>query len=200
MALFYEVLSLRGQDRYGFWLLGEPTDDVRVSSGLRVYSPSIGSQVYTGDLVSLSGRVAEYRQASRPNDLFLTELEIPYNLVVLSSDNAVVPLTLSKTGDRAPPSTRFSANDVGSDGWLSIPNNVTLLESMNTILEPDKYGLDFWESLEGMLVTIPKTIATGFPDMFGSIWVYGNWDVEGKNERGGLTITFVGMSSFVSRV
>ncbi|TCD65684.1 hypothetical protein EIP91_002311 [Steccherinum ochraceum] len=177
------------KDRYGFWVEGEPLEDTRVSNGLKVYSATLGRHVQTGDLVSLSGRVAEYRQAARPNDLYLTELELPSNLEVLSEGNTVIPLVLSKTGDRIPPATLLSAHDVGPDGWLSVPNNVTLLERANATLRPDRYGLDFWESLEGRLVTIPTPTAANFPDMFGSVWVYGDWDIPGKNERGGLTIT-----------
>ncbi|KAH8100026.1 DNase I-like protein [Cristinia sonorae] len=179
------------KDRYGFWVSGEPSDDTRASNGLRVYSPTVAKKVEAGDLVSLSGRVSEFRQASRPNDLYLTELEIPYNLDVLSTGNVVKPVVLSRDGDRIPPSTTLSAHDTGPDGWLSVPNNVTLLESANATLYPNKYGLDFWESLEGMLVTIPSPVAANFPDMFGSVWVYGDWDIPGRNERGGLTITFV---------
>ncbi|THH31712.1 hypothetical protein EUX98_g2486 [Antrodiella citrinella] len=179
------------KDRYGFWISGEASDDSRASSGLRVYSSLVASHVRPGDSISLSGRVAEYRQGSNPNDLLLTELELPTDLLLLSSGHTVQPVVLSKAGDRAPPATRLSAHDVGPDGWLSIPNNVTRVESANATLEPDKYGLDFWESLEGMVVTIPTPTTSGFPDRFGSLWVYGDWDIQGKNERGGLTITFV---------
>jgi len=99
----------------------------------------------------------------------------------------VLSLILGK--DRVPPTGQLSELDAGSDGWLSIPNNVTLLESVNATLQPDLYGLDFWESLEGQLVTVPSPIAVNFPDRFGSVWVYGDWPLSGKNSRGGLTLT-----------
>ncbi len=101
-----------------------------------------------------------------------------------------MPLVLGE--DRTPPSNQLSALDVGRDGWLSVPSNLTLLESVNATLRPDQFGLDFWESLEGQLVTVKSPTAAQFSDRFGSVWVYGNWPTTGKNERGGRTIHFDG--------
>lgn len=176
------------KDKYGVWIMGDSlSDDPRVSNGLRIYGSSALKSVSLGDRISLSGRVTEYRANYSPNDLFLTELDLPHAVTVLSHDNLVVPLVLGE--DRTPPIGQLSACDVGPDGWLSVPNNVTLLESLNATLQPDLYGLDFWESLEGQLVTIPSPVAANFPDRFGSVWVYGDWPVSGKNSRGGLTLT-----------
>ncbi|EKM58200.1 uncharacterized protein PHACADRAFT_89044 [Phanerochaete carnosa HHB-10118-sp] len=174
------------KDKYGLWIVGEPSDDPRVSNGLRVYGVNIGRSVNPGDLISVSGRVAEYRARYRPNDLLLTELERPTNIHVLSSGHAIEPVVLGK--DRIPPIAPLSAFDMGIDGWLSVPNNVTLLEAENRTLEPEDYGLDFWESLEGRLVTIEDPTALNFPDMYGSFWVHGGWPVSGKNARGGLSL------------
>ena len=141
-----------------------------------------------GDIISLSGRVAEFRTASSPNNLFQTELDAPANIIVISSNNTVTPLILGK--DRSPPTQLFSALDVGSDGFLSVPNNSSRIEADNATLRPDKYGMDFWESLESQLVTIPKPTATAFQNNFGEFWVYGDWNITGKNSRGGISITF----------
>lgn len=141
-----------------------------------------------GDIISLSGTVAEFRSSTAPNDLSLTEIESPSNIVVISSNNAVTPLVLGK--DRSPPTQQLSSLDVGPDGFLSAPNNVSRVETVNAALQPEKYGMDFWESLEGQLVTIPQPIAIDFQNSFGEFWVYGAWPVTGKNSRGGLTITF----------
>lgn len=153
-----------------------------------MYGNSITRATAVGDLVSLSGRVAEYRQARRPNDLLLTELELPSRISVLSSGHEVEPVVLGV--DRIPPTGPLSAFDDGPDGWLSMPNNVTLLESANATLQPEKYGLDFWESLEGQLVKVPAPTALDFPDWFGSFWAHGAWPVSGKNARGGLSLAF----------
>ncbi|TFK40575.1 Endonuclease/exonuclease/phosphatase [Crucibulum laeve] len=174
----------------GFYIAGEKSDDVRVSSGLLVYSTSssVLSKVAVGDAISLSGRVSEFRSSSQPNYLFLTELTLPSNIMILSSNNTVTPVVLGK--DRFPPTREFSALDVGAEGFLSAPNNSSRIEAANATLQPDKYGMDFWESLEGQLVTIPKATSLAFPNSYGEFWVHGDWPVTGKNKRGGLTITF----------
>ena len=90
--------------------------------------------------------------------------------------------------DRSPPTQQLSALDTGDDGFLSVPNNQSLVSLRNLTLSPDIYGLDFWESLEGQLVTIPNPVVTDFNNQFGEFWVYGDWTVTGKNARGGITM------------
>ncbi|KAH9945267.1 DNase I-like protein [Epithele typhae] len=185
-GLVYDVTGVvTAKDRYGIWIQGESSDDPRASSGLRLYGNAAHS-ANVGDLVSISGRVAEYRKA--PNDLFLTQIDRILSIKTLSSGHVVPPLVLGR--DRTPPNNQFSSLDIGKDGWLSMPNNRTLLEHVNATLRPEEFGLDFWESLEGQLVTIKSPTATNFQDRFGSLWVYGDWPVTGKNERGGLTVHF----------
>lgn len=105
----------------------------------------------------------------------------------MSTNNTITPLVLGK--DLSPPLLELSALDTGDDGWLSVPNNSSQQETVNATLQPEKYGLDFWESLEGQLVTIPGPIALNFENQYGEFWVHGDWEVSGKNARGGLTIT-----------
>ncbi|PIL29766.1 hypothetical protein GSI_07971 [Ganoderma sinense ZZ0214-1] len=175
------------KDKYGIWIQDQRTDDPRASNGIRVYGANVKS-ANVGDLISLSGRVAEYRRSVA--DLFLTEIDYVTELTTISRGHTVVPLVLGE--DRTPPSKQLSALDVGRDGWLSVPSNLTLLEVVNATLRPDEFGLDFWESLEGQLVTVKSPTAAQFPDRFGSVWVYGNWPTTGRNERGGRTIHFNG--------
>lgn len=146
------------------------------------------NSVTVGDSISLNGRVSEFRAASRPNDLSITELEAPSNITIISKGNPVLPVILGQ--DRSPPTRLFSALDTGRDGFLSVPNNSSRIESVNATLEPSKYGMDFWESLEGQLVTIRKPTATAFQNNFGEFWVYGDWKVTGRNSRGGLSVNF----------
>ena len=139
-------------------------------------------------MISLTGTVSEFRSSSSPNDLFLTELTSPKNIVVLSTGNPVVPVVLGV--DRSPPTLKASPLDVGADGFLSVPNNVSQIEAVNATLQPDLYGLDFWESLEGQLVTVRSPTVLDFENSFGEFWVRGDWPATGVNGRGGLTLTF----------
>lgn len=141
-----------------------------------------------GDLVSLSGRVSEYRRTDRPDDLYLIELDHPANLIVHSSNHVVSPIVIGQ--DRVPPTQALSSLDLGPDGWLTVPNNLTQVEDKNFALRPDLYGLDFWQSLDGQVVTIKKPVALNFPGYMGPFWAHGDWPVSGKNGRGGLTLSY----------
>lgn len=48
-----------------------------------------------------------------------------------------------------------------------MPNNVSQIETENATLQPDKYGIDFWESLEGQLITIEEPTVLDFENSFG---------------------------------
>ena len=146
-----------------------------------------------GDLVILSGKVVEYKPSSSPDYLTVTELESPTNITVLAANQTVKPIIVGKYGLH-PPTEYLSSLDTGMDGYLSIPNNQSLQDSVNPVLQPTKFGMDFWESLEGMLVTITNPTSTDFQNSFGEVYVYGDWPVTGLNSRGGLTATF---SAFV---
>ncbi|KAI0317511.1 DNase I-like protein [Amylostereum chailletii] len=173
----------------GFWILGSPSDDPHLSPGLRVFTSNatLLASLSPGDAVSLAGRVSEFRASNAPSDLLATELTSPANLTVLSAGNALTPILLGR--DRSPPTEAFSALDRGPDGWLSVPNNASSVDAVNATLEPAKYGLDFWESLEGALVTVPRPVALNFENGFGEVWVRGDWEVTGLNSRGGLSLT-----------
>lgn len=144
--------------------------------------------VNVGDYISLSGTVTEYRSSAYPDYLHLTELGYPTNIVVLSSNNTVTPVVLGK--ERSPPTQKFSALDKGPDGFLSVPNNFSRINTVNATLQPDKYGMDFWQSLEGQLVTIPRPAAVAFTSSYGAFWAVGDWKKTGVNSRGGITLNF----------
>ena len=177
------------QGASGFWIQEARGENVAISNGLNVFTTSktILASVAVGDLISLSGKVTDFRSTSNPSYLFATEIESPANITVLSFNNTVAPLILGQ--DRSPPTQRLSGLDRGNDGWLSVPGNRSQIEVEDHKLYPTKYGMDFWKSLEGQLVTVPSPTATDFANSFGEFWVYGDWNVTGKNSRGGLTIT-----------
>lgn len=187
VLLFLSML----QGPSGFWIQGDAVPDIRVSNGLNVFTESttILNKVAIGDQVSVTGKINEFR-SSGSGDLFGTEIA-PSNasvVTVLSSGNTVAPLVLGV--HRSPPTQSLSALDVGPDGFLSVPNNQSQVEAANATLRPTEFGLDFWESLEGQLVTVRAPTVTDFENSFGEIWVYGEWPVTGRNARGGLSMTF----------
>ncbi|KAI3582374.1 Endonuclease/exonuclease/phosphatase [Fusarium oxysporum f. sp. albedinis] len=168
----------------GFYLRStKPDRNSATSEGLYIFGKSAVSSVSVGDVVTLDGLVEEYR--SNKDYVYLTEISSPKNIVVKSSDNKFKPKVIGKdTGN--PPGKQFSKLDDGD--VFAVPNNESLISVSNPKLQPNTYGLDFWESLVGELVTVPKAYALSRPNNFGDFWVRGNWKVSGLNKHGGLTM------------
>jgi hypothetical protein len=177
------IISAKGPD--GLWLRStQPDNDERTSESLYVFGRAFGANLTVGDTITVGGKVLEYR--SNKDYIYLTELSAPVLENRISSGNVVTPLVIGKdTGD--PPNEQYSSLDGGD--VFAVPNNVSQISVANPTLNPKKYGLDFWESLTGELVTVRKPTALTKPSQFGDTWVVGNWKVSGRNDRDGLTMT-----------
>lgn len=174
------LVTAKGPD--GFWIRSTtPDNDLKTSESVHVSAKNIA--VTVGDIIQLNGKVTEFR--ARPTFLFLTEITSPTNIRVISSNNKVKAVVLGGK-DTSPPTDQYTALDKGD--VFGLPNNESQLSTVNPVLEPSNYGLDFWKSLVGELVTIKSPVAIGKPNDFGDTWVRGNWKVTGKNKRGGLTL------------
>lgn len=169
----------------GIWLRAPIASDGLGSDSIYVFSSSVGANLTVGDRITLDATVAEYRSSSAY--LFLTELSSPKNVVVVSTGNAVDPIVVGSGAGVTPPTEQYSSLDGGD--VFAVPNNQSLVSVANPTLQPETYGLDFWESLCGELVTIESPVALAKPNSYDEVWVRGNWTVTGLNERGGLTLT-----------
>lgn len=177
------IVTAKGPD--GIWLRStNPDRDERTSESVYVFGKAFGANLTVGDSIVVGGRVTEYR--SNKDYLYLTEIDRPTLARRVSSGNKVQPLVIGKD-TRDPPTEQYSSLDGGD--VFAVPNNKTLVSVANPVLEPRKYGLDFWESLSGELVTVKKPVALTKPNQFGDTWVAGNWKLTGKNDRDGLTMT-----------
>lgn len=180
------VVTAKGPD--GLWLRALKRDrDDRTSESVYVFDRAFGTNLTVGDAVWIEGTVSEYR--SNKDHLFLTEITKPLLVRKMSGGNPVQPLII---GDdtRKPPREQFSSLDGGD--VFAVPNNKSLVSVENPTLDPKKYGMDFWESLCGELVTVKKPTALSKPNNYGDTWVVGDWKVSGRNGRQGLTITHQG--------
>ncbi|KAJ3551534.1 hypothetical protein NPX13_g11339 [Xylaria arbuscula] len=178
------VVTAKGPS--GLWLRSlQTTRDDRVSDGIYVYGSALAknTSIATGDVIVVDGKVSEYRSTSAY--IPLTEILYPTVRAVLGHNYTFAPIVLGK--DRSPPTQQLSSLDTGDA--FAVPNNQSLISVANPILQPSKYGLDFWESLVGEYVTIKSPRAVGRPNQYGDTWVVGNWHTTGDNKRGGLTIT-----------
>ena len=168
----------------GFWIKSTTIDlDYRSSNSIYVFGSSTLKSVNVGDIITLDATVTEYR--SSPDHLYLTELISPENITVLSSGNKVSPIVVGEWLLKYPPTEKFSSLDTRD--VFDIPNNSSQVSAENPSLSPLLYGLDFWESLSGELVTVKRPTAISKANSYGDTWVHGSWRVSAKNERGGLT-------------
>ncbi|KAK3946517.1 hypothetical protein QBC32DRAFT_357845, partial [Pseudoneurospora amorphoporcata] len=173
----------------GFYIRSTiPDDDEATSESIYVYSSTISKTVNVGDIITLgSAKVSEYRSSN--TYLYLTELTNPTGVTVVSSNNAVTPLVIGKD-TLAPPTEQYTSLDGGD--IYSVPNAQQNISAVNPVLQPAQYGLDFWESLTGELVTVKAPTALKIPSYYRDTWVIGDWNVTGKNDAGSLTISAKG--------
>lgn len=182
------IVTAKGPN--GLWIRSvEKSQDRRVSDSIYVYASSLAqnTSVSTGDVVVLSGTVSEYR--SNKDYLYLAEITSPEIAAILERGHELAPLVIGKD-TASPPTVQYTSLDKGD--IFAVPNNRSLVSAVNPVLEPQEYGLDFWESLSGQLVTVKSPRAIGKPNRYGDTWVVGDWATSGENGRGGLTVTPTG--------
>lgn len=156
----------------GFWLQDLDADnDDATSEGVYIYTYDAPT-VSVGDYVFVSGTVKEYRPGSM--GLTITEFDNPGRTVtVVSSGNPLPTPVVIGAGGRVPPVAIIdddSSGDVESTG----------------IFDPAYDGIDFFESLEGMLLQINDARVVGATNGYGEIAVvpdnglgFGNFTARG---------------------
>jgi predicted extracellular nuclease len=161
----------------GFFMQ-DPTDDgdPRTSEGIYVFTGGAPT-VAVGDSVHVNGTVDEFRTAN-PEGLTRTNITGP-TITIQPPPTMTVQPTIIGAGGRIPP-TEITDNDaVGGN-----PENPA------TLFDPDQDGLDFWESLEGMLVRVNNARIVG-PTDGGIIRIVADngAGATGLTTRGGIAIT-----------
>jgi predicted extracellular nuclease len=158
----------------GFYLQDpEPDDDPATSEGIYVFTASPPT-VEVGEAVRVTGRVSEHRPSS--GGLTITEL-LPSAIEGWSSAAIVTPAALG-AGGRAVPTEIIDDDTTGS---VEAPNETTF--------DPEHDGIDFYESLEGMWVRLPRARVVGPTNRYGEVWVVVDEaeSATGTNAAGGLT-------------
>jgi len=155
----------------GFWIQDPSADkNPATSEGIFVFTSST-PKVAVGDSVKVSGTVTEFVPGGTSSgNQSLTQITRP-TVTVVSSGNAL-PAATTISG-RSVPGRYAPAGDKGANG------------SVNELaLQPRKYALDFYESLEGMNVKIGSSRVVTATDPFSELWVTVKpW--ENPNRRGG---------------
>jgi VCBS repeat-containing protein len=137
------------------------------SDGVFVFSTSGSAQVHVGDLVQIQGTVDEYA-GSNTNNLTITEITNLNELKVLSSGN-VIESTVIGSGGRLAPTEVIDSDNFGT-------------------FNPGHDAIDFYESLEGMLVTAKDAYVVDGTYQNATFIVTDNGaNATGMNDRGGIT-------------
>ncbi|MCG7210665.1 endonuclease/exonuclease/phosphatase family protein [Streptomyces arenae] len=142
----------------GFWIQDPtPDDDPATSEGVFVFTSST-PKAAVGDSVTVTGTVSEYVPggASTGNQS-VTEITKP-TVTTVSTGNAVpAPVVIDK---KSVPSAYAPAGDAAAGNSV---NGLTL--------KPEKYALDYYESLEGMNVRVADARVVTATDPYAELWV-----------------------------
>ena len=166
----------------GFYLQ-DPTSDTddRTSEGIFVFTSSAPT-VQVGHAVTVSGTVAEFRPGGNGggNNLTTTQIQSPA-ITTLSTGNGLPTPTLLGNGGRTIPNT-------------IIEDQTGNVETGGLTFDPATDGIDFYESLEGMLVQINSPLAVSptatSGGAAGEIWVVADNGANAtiRSVRGGVIV------------
>ena len=141
-------------DTSGFFVQDPAGDgDIATSDGLFVFTSSAPT-VSVGDLVELTGVVSEFFPGGEATgNLSTTEMAFP-DVQGIGSSDLPIPVVLG-IGGREPPTA-----NIDDDAFASF--------------DPTTDGIDFFESLEAMRVTVPAPLASSPTNRFGEIFTVGD--------------------------
>ncbi len=159
-------------DSNGFYLQDATGDDnIATSDAIFVFTGG-NPGVSVGDELEVAGTVAEFF----PGDT--DSRNLPSTQIVSST------VTTLSTGNELP-----AATIIGQDG--RIPPNANIDDDAFANFEPEIDGIDFFESLEAMLVTATDLLAVSGTSRFGEIFavVDNGTSATGISDRGTLNIS-----------
>ena len=138
------------RDNNGFWIQDAGDGNVLTSDAVYVFN-STATKPLVGDSVLVGGRVQEFRPGGDATNLTLTEINASSAFAgswsLLSSGNAL-PLAIQIGTGLLPPTA-----------IAPLVGNVETAPGY--VLRPQLYSMDFYESMEGMRVSLPSAIASG---------------------------------------
>jgi len=160
----------------GFYMQSiNPDEDLATSEAIFVVTDFVPS-ARVGDQVTVNGRVEEMTPGGGYGNLSTTQIDDP-EVTVLSSGNDLPAPTIIGEGGRIPPTEII---DDDTEGFIN--------ESTN--FDPQFDGLDFYESLEGMLVQVNDAVVVGPTNNYKEIAVLPDLGARASviTPRGGIVI------------
>ncbi|MEO1132832.1 MAG: endonuclease/exonuclease/phosphatase family protein [Cyanobacteria bacterium J06639_1] len=163
----------------GFYLQSLDADDdtdPATSEGIFVFT-DIAPNVSAGDILTVTGEVSEFRQGGDDSaNLSTTQISDPM-------------ITVQSSGNELPEATVIGA------GGLSIPSDFVQsagdVEDEARTFDPTASSIDFFESVEGMLVQVSSSVAVSPKDRFDQLFVMTDADYANAPQtlRGGVFIS-----------
>ena len=171
------VTARRTAGGRGVWIQDpSPDADLATSDGIFVFTNATPVAVI-GDAVSVTGTVTEFRAGNDPDNLTITQITSSNaNVAILSSGNPVPAPTVLGTGGRTPPTEVIDDDNAGN------------VETGGTF-DPAGDGIDFYESLEGMILQVNGADVVNATRSFGEITLLpdgGSWATGLRTPRGGI--------------
>ncbi|MEO0853225.1 MAG: hypothetical protein AAFY15_06945, partial [Cyanobacteria bacterium J06648_11] len=172
------VTAVRTEGGAGFYMQSLEADDDNdpdTSEGIFVFT-DITPNVEAGDIITVTAEVSEFRQGGDDSaDLSLTQLVDPM-LTVQSENNPLPDPVIIGAGGRSIPDEFSPAGDV---------------EDGDREFDPATSSIDFFESLEGMLVRVSDSVAVSPRDDFDRLFVMTDGDYANapQTARGGVSIS-----------
>ena len=164
----------------GFYMQ-DPTPDASdaTSDAIFVFTGSSTPLAQIGDLVQVTGTVLEFRAASDPDNLTITQLgSSNANIAIVSSGNPLPTATVLGAAGRTPPTEVIDDDGAGN------------VETGGTF-DPAGDAIDFYESLEGMLLRVNDGSVVNATRSFGEITLLpdqGAWATGLRTRRGGILL------------
>lgn len=166
-------------DTNGFYLQDPDGDgDEATSDGIFVFTGSAPA-VAVGDGIEVTATVAEYvAGGASTGNLALTELTSP-EITVLSAGNDLPEAVVIGAGGRGIPDEIWAG-----EAGVNLNDDVVPFD-------PTASAIDFWESLEGMRVTVQDAVVISPTNAYDETWVVadgGAGTVPGLTDRGVLQL------------
>ncbi len=163
----------------GVWIQDSTPDANLATSDAVFVFLNAAPVAQVGDLVRVSGTVSEFRPGGDPDNLTITQITSSNETVsILSSGNPLPAPTVLGLGGRIPPT-----QNIDDDGAGNVETGGSF--------DPENDAIDFYESVEGMILQVNDGAVVGATRSFGEITLIpdaGAWATGLRTPLGGILL------------
>ena len=167
----------------GFYIQDPSADNNAATSEAIFVFTGTSSPIRTalGDAVLVTGTVNEFRPGNNANNLTTTQISNSGVQALSVAEWKTAPTTTITAIDLNPPSASINNDFTSPQGNVETGGD----------FDPTTEGIDYFESVEGMLVRVVNPVVVGPTNDFGEIWVLDNngAGVADRTSRGGIVIS-----------